>query len=40
MTLIDTPAWVEFLPDAGSGVCNRVDEPLDSEIAVCGAGFC
>ncbi len=37
MILIDTSAWVEFLRDTGSGVCNRVDELLDSEIAVCDA---
>ena len=35
MILIDTSAWVEFLRDTGSVVCNRVDSLLDSEIATC-----
>jgi predicted nucleic acid-binding protein len=33
--LIDTSAWIEFLRDTGSTVCNRVDELLEDEIAVC-----
>jgi predicted nucleic acid-binding protein len=33
--LIDTSAWVEFLRDTGSVVCNRVDDLLDDEIATC-----
>jgi predicted nucleic acid-binding protein len=33
--LIDTSAWVEFLRDTGSAVCNRVDALLDDEIAIC-----
>jgi predicted nucleic acid-binding protein len=33
--LIDTSAWVEFLRDTGSPVCNRVDALLDDEIATC-----
>ena len=35
MILIDTSAWVEFLRDTGSAVCNRVDALLDDEIATC-----
>jgi predicted nucleic acid-binding protein len=34
--LIDTSAWVEFLRDTGSPVCNRVDGLLDVENATCG----
>ena len=37
MILIDTSAWVEFLRDTGSPVCNLVDELLMEEIAVCDA---
>ena len=33
--LIDTSAWVEFLRNTGSPVCNLVDELLAGEIAVC-----
>jgi hypothetical protein len=33
--LIDTSAWVEFLRDTGSPVCERVDVLLDAEIATC-----
>jgi predicted nucleic acid-binding protein len=33
--LIDTSAWVEFLRDTGSAVCQRVDAILDNEIATC-----
>ena len=35
MILIDTSAWVEFLRDTGSTVCDLVDELLSEEIAVC-----
>ena len=35
MILVDTSAWVEFLRDTGSGVCQRVDDLLDDEIATC-----
>ena len=35
MILVDTSAWVEFLRDTGSAVCNRVDELLDADIATC-----
>jgi predicted nucleic acid-binding protein len=33
--LIDTSAWVEFLRDTGSVVCQRVDALLGDEIATC-----
>jgi predicted nucleic acid-binding protein len=33
--LIDTSAWVEFLRDTGSAICNRVDTLLDDDIATC-----
>jgi hypothetical protein len=33
MILIDTSAWVEFLRDTSSTVCQRVDALLDEEIA-------
>jgi predicted nucleic acid-binding protein len=33
--LVDTSAWVEFLRDTGSTVCERVDEILGDAIAVC-----
>lgn len=35
MILIDTSAWVEFLRDTGSAACNRVDQLLAADIAVC-----
>lgn len=35
MILVDTSAWVEFLRDTGSSVCDRVDQLLGGEIAVC-----
>ena len=35
MILIDTSAWVEFLRDTGSSVCDRVDELLGEEVATC-----
>ena len=35
MILVDTSAWVEFLRDTGSRVCQRVEELLSGEIAVC-----
>jgi predicted nucleic acid-binding protein len=33
--LIDTSAWVEFLRDTGSAICDQVDALLDDEIATC-----
>ncbi len=35
MILIDTSAWVEFLRNTGTAVCDLVDELLAEEIAVC-----
>lgn len=35
MIFVDTSAWIEFLRDTGSQVCNTVDELLGSEIAIC-----
>ena len=35
MILIDTSAWVEFLRDTGSLICDRVDALLDDEVATC-----
>jgi hypothetical protein len=33
--LVDTSAWIEFLRDTGSLVCQRVDDLLATEIATC-----
>ena len=35
MILVDTSAWIEFLRDTGSPICQRVDDLLASEIATC-----
>jgi predicted nucleic acid-binding protein len=35
MILIDTSAWIEFLRDTGSLVCQQVDRLVAEEIAVC-----
>ena len=35
MILIESSAWIEFLRETGSPVCNRVDELLDDDIAIC-----
>jgi predicted nucleic acid-binding protein len=35
LILVDTSAWVEFLRDTGSSVCQRVDDLLDGEMATC-----
>lgn len=37
MILIDTSAWIEFLRNTDSPVCNQVDELLEEEIAICDA---
>lgn len=37
MILVDTSAWIEFLRDTGSGVCNAVDRLLDENLAICDA---
>ena len=34
MILIDTSAWIEFLRDSASPVCERVEEVLAHDIAV------
>ena len=35
MIFIDTSAWIEFLRDTGSPVCNHVDFLLAGDVAVC-----
>lgn len=35
MIVVDSSAWIEFLRDTGSVVCNRVDELLATDIAIC-----
>ena len=35
MILVDTSAWIEFLRNTRTPVCNLVDELLGEEIAVC-----
>ena len=35
MILLDTSAWIEFLRDTDSAVCNRVDRLLGRKIATC-----
>ncbi len=37
MILIDTSAWIEFLRNTGSAVCNLVDDLLADEFAICDA---
>ncbi len=37
MILIDTSAWVEFLRDTGSTVCDAVDDLLGADLAICDA---
>lgn len=37
MILVDTSAWIEFLRDTGSEVCDAVDRLLDADIAICDA---
>ncbi len=37
MILIDTSAWIEFLRDTDSAVCNRVDGLLAEDMAICDA---
>lgn len=36
MILVDTSAWIEFLRDTGSPVCERVDALLAGDLATCG----
>lgn len=35
MILIDSSAWIEYLRDTGSPICQRVDDLLSAEIATC-----
>lgn len=35
LILVDTSAWVEFLRDTGSPVCERVDRLMDDELVIC-----
>ena len=35
MILVDTSAWIEFLRDTGSPICERVDALLALETAIC-----
>jgi predicted nucleic acid-binding protein len=35
VTLIDSSAWIEFLRDTGSPVCERVDRLLEARFATC-----
>ncbi len=37
MILVDTSAWIEFLRDTGSEVCDAVDRLLDADLATCDA---
>jgi predicted nucleic acid-binding protein len=37
MIIIDTSAWIEFLRDTGSAVCNTVDDLLGADLAICDA---
>ena len=37
MIIIDTSAWIEFLRDTDSLVCNTVDTLLDADLAICDA---
>lgn len=37
MILVDTSAWIEFLRDTGSTVCNTVDHLLEADLVICDA---
>lgn len=37
MIVVDSSAWIEFLRDTDSPVCNAVDRLLDDDLAVCDA---
>jgi predicted nucleic acid-binding protein len=37
MIMVDTSAWIEFLRDTGSIVCNTVDDLLGADLAICNA---
>lgn len=35
MILVDTSAWIEFLRDTASPICDEVDRLLAAEVALC-----
>lgn len=35
MILVDTSAWIEFLRDTGTWMCERVDALLDADMVIC-----
>ena len=37
MILVDTSAWIEFLRNTGSTVCDQVEALLTHEVAICDA---
>jgi predicted nucleic acid-binding protein len=37
MIIIDTSAWIGFLRDTGSTVCNTVERLLGADLAICDA---
>lgn len=37
MILVDTSAWIEFLRNTESGVCEAVDRLLGADLAICDA---
>lgn len=37
MIVVDSSAWIEFLRDTGSPVCEAVDQLLDADLATCDA---
>lgn len=37
MILVDTSAWVEFLRDTGTTICDAVDDLLDQDLVICDA---
>ena len=37
MIVVDTSAWIEFLRDTGSAVCEAVDRLLGTDLAICDA---
>lgn len=37
MILVDTSAWIEFLRNTESTICNLVDDLLAGEVAICDA---
>jgi len=37
MIIVDTSAWIEFLRDTGSKVCNTVDDLLGADLCICDA---